>query len=344
MSIPTPRRYFSPLRILSFLAGLGILALLLGQVDFAGLAGQVLRARPETLLLGGLAYLGKSMVRAYRFQRVQAAPRPRYRSMLRLTLASSLASQLLPFKLGELAYVYLVKRELKSSLARGVSSLMIVRVLDLLSIPVLFLLAALLFGLPENFSGYLTYILAFAAALLLALGLGAVLVRFFPGLLERWLRAGIFDRARLLGKLRDSLRALAVDLSAYRDQQPLFLVALALAEWVINFIMFHLLLLSIGLAPHAFDTVACVTFAALASVLPVNSFGNFGTQEAGWATGLVLLGYDPQVAITSGFATHLLSLAYMLVLGGLSWLSYIIGGRRAALANPGVHGRKTTDA
>ena len=64
---------------------------------------------------------------------------------------------------------------------------------------------------------------------------------------------------------------------------------------------------------------------ALASVLPVNSFGNFGTQEAGWASGMVLLGYSQQTALTSGFATHLLSLAYMLVLGGAAWISYLAG-------------------
>lgn len=330
MSNSTTRRYLSPLRILYFIIGLGILALLLRQIDFANLAAQVLRARPEYLLLGGAAYLCKSMVRAYRFQRVQTGEKPPYLHMLRLTLASSLASQLLPFKLGELAYVYLVRREFKSSLTQGVSSLMIVRVLDLLAIPVLFLLSALVFGLPVNFSSYLSYILAFVAALVLVLLAGAALIRFFPQVLERWLRAAVFERVRLLGKLRDTLLRVASDLSAYRGQSPLMLGGLALVEWIFNFAMFHALLISIGLAPHAFDTVASVTFAALASVLPVNSFGNFGTQEAGWATGLLLLGYARETAITSGFATHLLSIGYMLVLGGISWISYLPGKKTAA--------------
>jgi uncharacterized membrane protein YbhN (UPF0104 family) len=111
-------------------------------------------------------------------------------------------------------------------------------------------------------------------------------------------------------------------LQKQKGQKYLEIGGLSMLEWALNYSMFHVLLLGMGLAPRFFDTIATVAFAALASILPVNSFGNFGTQEAGWAAGMMLLGYPQETALTSGFATHLLTLLFMLVLGGLALLSY----------------------
>ncbi len=45
----------------------------------------------------------------------------------------------------------------------------------------------------------------------------------------------------------------------------------------------------------------------LANVLPVNSFGSFGTLEAGWAGGFMLVGMSPQDAITTAFGYHIVN-------------------------------------
>ena len=116
------------------------------------------------------------------------------------------------------------------------------------------------------------------------------------------------------------------ELARYSPRETSEWGVLAGLEWFVNYFAFHVLMLGIGMDPRFLDTVVCVTFAALASVLPLNSFGSFGTQEAGWAAGLLLMGYPRESAIASGFATHLLTLAYMILLGGLSWLTYLLAG------------------
>jgi hypothetical protein len=244
--------------------------------------------------------------------------------MLRLTLASSLASQLMPLKLGELAYVYLVKKDFQSTLTQGISSLVVIRIFDLLAISILFILALLGFGLPAGMSIYLYYVLAFIAALVFGLFALVSGRKFLPAFTSHLVQTTFLRKIPAAVKLQTSIENILHDLGQYKGKEYGELMVYPLLEWSTNFAMYHILLLGMGFSPRLLHTVTGVSFAALASVLPINSFGNFGTQEAGWATGLMLSGFSQQAAITSGFATHLLSLAFMLVMGGIAWVAYLI--------------------
>jgi uncharacterized protein (TIRG00374 family) len=326
-ALEKPARRISAWNIAFFILGLALLAGLLTQVDFSALLRQVLGVQPVYFLLGGLLYLVKTGLRALRYQRLNRQSKPALLEMLRLVLASSLASQLMPLKLGELAYVYLLRRGGRASVAQGVSSLLAARLFDLLAVALLFVLVTLAIGggalreLSVYFNAILVFILALLAAIAAILG-GA---RYGQKILA-WVFALPVLRERPLpfvDKLRAALENLLAELAAYSPRDIAEWSLLAGLEWFVNYGAFHVLLLGIGLTPRFFDTVVCVTFAALASVLPLNSFGSFGTQEAGWAAGLLLMGYSRESAIASGFATHLLTLAYMLLLGGISWMTYL---------------------
>ncbi len=332
MNSPKTSKYFSPINILYFIAGIFLLGLLLLQVDFKNLVSLILNIPPGLLILGLLIYLCKALVRGFRFWRINAPSRPGYLKMLRLSLASSLASQLLPLKMGELTYVYAVKKDFQTSISQGLSSLIIVRIFDLLAISLLFVLAALLNVLPGSLSIYFNYVVAFIGFLLLCLLALVFAGRFFTAISGRLLAHRWLKKYALLHKLQKAGEDLLVDLGKYRGKQYLELIGYPLLEWGINFAMYFVLLRGIGLSPHLLDPVVAVTFAALASLLPISSFGSFGTQEAGWATGLILLGYSQDSALTSAFATHLLALGYMLILGGAAWLSYFAGAGATAQA------------
>ncbi len=317
------RKYLSPRNLIYFALGLAVLYLLLDQIDFGSLMKQVLAVDPAYLLLGGLLYLLKGLLRALRLTRLNARNHPGYLRMLRLSLAASLASQLVPMKLGELVYVYLLKKENDSSVAQGLSSLMVLRLFDFLAISLLFLVITLALRLPPGLSVYFFSILALMG-FLVALIMGLLLLAHNHRTLLNWV-FGLrpVQRLAVLQKARTLLEGLLDDLRRYpRLDYPLWTV-LAAAEWYANFWSFHMLLLGIGLQPTFYVTVVSVTFAALASVLPINSFGSFGTQEAGWATGMVLLSYSQDTAITSGFAAHILTMGYILLFGGAAWVTYL---------------------
>lgn len=325
MNLPPNRKIITPVNLISSLLGVLLLVFLLWQIDSANLIRSLLSVHPGFLVLAGAAYLLKSGVRSQRFKSLNKRFHPGFIKMLRLTLASSLASQLLPLKLGELSYIYLIKREIHAPVAQGISSLLVVRIFDLLTISLLFILAALGFHLTSDLSVYFAYILGFFVLLMALLGGLIAAGQFFPGLAGRLLQTNLFQRFQVLIKLQLAIQTILDQLRGYSARQYLETSVYSALEWTLNYVMFHLLLQGLGLTPLLFDTITAVTFAALASVLPVNSFGNFGTQEAGWATGLILLGFDQETALTSGFATHLLSLVFMILLGGIAWITYLAG-------------------
>jgi glycosyltransferase 2 family protein len=317
------RKYISPLNILFFGLGLLLLAFLLSQVDFQNLARLIAHIPPIYLVLGGIIYLLKSTIRSFRFWRINAEAHPSFLKMLRLTLASSLASQLLPLKLGELTYIYLVKKEIDSPITQGISSLIIIRIFDLLAISILFILAALGFGISNGLSVYFSYVLGFIAFLVILLIALVSAGKYFSPIANRLVQNTFLGKIPLIGKAQNGLERILAGLGKFKGKEMIELVSYPLLEWLVNFAMYHVLLQGMGLSPRPLDTVIGVSFAALASVLPVNSFGNFGTQEAGWATGLLLSGFSQQTALASGFATHLLALGFMLGMGGVAWISYL---------------------
>ncbi len=325
-------KYFNPLNILYFVLGTLLVVFLLFQIDFQDMLSVILNVSPGMLVLGGLLYLCKGLVRGFRFWRINANLRPGFFRMLRLTLGTSLASQLLPLKLGELTYIYAARKDFRTTLSQSLSVLIVVRIFDMLAISLLFVLAALLLAVPGYLTIYFRYIVAFIALLLLVLVIFLVAGRHVSAVGGWLMRVRWFNRSRWLRKIEQTVEALLEELSRFRGSQYLELAGYSLLEWGVNFGMYAALLYGIGLTPSLFDPVVAVTFAALASLLPINSFGNFGMQEAGWMTGMMLLGYSRETALTSAFATHLLSLGYMLILGGAAWLSYLVNGRFSSLA------------
>lgn len=321
---------FSLWNILFFLLGLAILVFLLLKIDFHSLVQLIGKIHWQYLALGAVAYLCKGTLRSFRFYRLNRRSQPSYVRMLRLTFASSLASQILPLKLGELSYVYLLKRDHEAPISQGLSTLLVVRLFDLLAISILFIAIAFIAQVPAGLSVYFYSILAFIGALVLLLIALLVLANFAQPVLNFFFGHAWVQKIPLADKLRRMTENIFTDLKQYRPMEYGEMVATACAEWLVNYATFQVMLIGMGLTPSFFATVVAVTFAALASVLPINSFGNFGTQEAGWATGLVLLGFTQSLALTSGFGTHLLTLGYMLVFGGLSWLSYLFTHKQAA--------------
>lgn len=298
-----------------------VLYLLLSQINFRDLSQLLFTIKPIPLLLGGFIYLCKASVRSYRITRLNKSSRLSQLKMLRLSLASSLASQILPFKLGEFSYVYLLNREDKASLSQGLSSLVILRVFDVLAVAILFLGISLWEGLPDDLSNYYIPILIFMAGVALAFGIWMLASRLKGFALGQLRRLKIFS-IPAADKILRGLESLIDSLKQYKAAEyPLF-IFLAVLEWLVNYATFHVIMLGMGFTPTVFATVVAVSFSILASVLPINSLGNFGTQEAGWTSGLLLMGFSKTDAIATGFATHLITLGYMLLFGGIAWISY----------------------
>ena len=278
-----------------------------GHISRMGIAGAA-----ETMLLLTVSYA----LRARRFQILLSSDAPPFPRLLGVTAVYMFMLRLLPFRAGEVSYLYLIRRSSDASLAKVGATLAVARVLDVVSVLGLFCAAAvfeskLLPGITAN-------LFVTAAALLTLLwfldrpvrGIAAVLRRMAGG------RPGMAERlAALAGHTADEI----LGLRRRRAYFPAFLITVL--TWTVVFLMFYVFLHSFGVNV-SLATALCGSAAAVAaSSLPVNGIGAFGPIEAGWALGFVAVGVDRQTAISTGIAMNLVMFCYATLLAGIGSLA-----------------------
>lgn len=250
-----------------------------------------------------------------------------FATAMRVTAWHGIWSIILPLRLGEVAWVIVMRRAYGWSLATAVACATVQRLLDLVAVTVLFLLTVPMAApLGERWE-LASYILAGAACLLALAGLatlpvclrlGGRLLAVMPGP-ARWRRVALLNvnRARhWLGTVRH--RSLVG-----RCILPTVLVwaAVIAAYWAAGE--------AIGLDLTAAEAGFAATGSNLAAALPVQTIGGIGLLEAGF-TGIVAWLGAP-VASAAGAA---LLIRLCLIAGtGLFWLiaqaaGMTIGARR----------------
>jgi uncharacterized protein (TIRG00374 family) len=310
------------LNLIGLATGLVLLGWLLARLDLNATARLLEQTNRWWFLAGCLLYLINCLARAYRFVRLARAPLRHIPATMGVVLAMSLANQVLPARLGELSYVYLAHRSQDLPVGRGVVSLVIARLFDLLTIGLLFVAGAwpAMTHLPPAARAYLWIALGGVA---LVVAIIAVLViwyrtlcRLTARLIESRALARIPGRNKI-GRLIEEIESAMSSLGGLRQYTDLMLSSLAV--WASSFAMLHVLLLSLDVQVAPSQTLIGATAATLTSVLPINSLGNFGTLEAGWTGGFLLVGMDLDLALSTGFAVHLQAIVYALAFGLPAW-------------------------
>jgi uncharacterized protein (TIRG00374 family) len=261
------------------------------------------------LTLAGGAVLLTLVLRAWRWQVLMAAQQPvRLRSCLAGICVGLLANNVLPFRLGDLVRVGVLRHHEGGSGARGLGTVAVERVLDLLTL--VFLLGAyvVIAGVdrPELLA-------AGQLALLGGIGLSLTLVVGFWR--RRWLQNTVAAPVRWVSpKLGDKvallvgrfLEGLQVFVSL---RQALLVLALSLGWWGATIAAFFCVgqALGLGLEPGAYVLVLVVTaFGALIPAAP----GSVGTFHGFARLGLYL------ASLGSGEA----ALAFAAITHGLDWV------------------------
>jgi uncharacterized membrane protein YbhN (UPF0104 family) len=265
-----------------------------------------LRARWPGLLLALLGTLALTVVRGVRLALLAGQRLPAGRATGVAALAQ-LASGVLPMRLGELALVPLLQFAGVPGTVRALSLLVLGRVLDLAALLAWTLVAGALIG------GSPAIAVAGVAVLVPSLVLAAAAgLRGLRGIAGRWRPRRDWRRHLLLQllRVRRELR-----LAARSPLRAWGSVALSLLVWGLIWVVTVALLRAMVLDWPPGPVLLGVVGAALGSSLPVNTVGNFGTQEAGWAAALAVVGVPAKQALAAGFACHLWILVFSVVLG-----------------------------
>jgi hypothetical protein len=291
-----------------------LFAVLLHGADVRWLLRGLARLWSWWLVPIGVVYSGTYLLRALRLRLLLGKPVP-FRDVLSVVALHVFLTRLLPLRTGEASHILLARRYLGAPLSLGAATLVVARALDMLSVALLFCLAALSgAGLGPGVAGELLLAATVAVVvlwrldtILIAVGRAAPRLAFLS---PRALRSGVSFLARMTEATQEMRR---------RGVYPAAWGA-SLTTWLLMFAMFHLVFraLHMSVAPR---TVFCGSTASIViAALPVNGVGGFGTTETGWALGFMALGMQRTTAITSAIAMNASVFVFSALYAALGWL------------------------
>jgi uncharacterized protein (TIRG00374 family) len=322
--VPPPRRRVSGKGLLvSVLIAAGIVFLLLRLTDVSpSVVLETLRGvSPAALALGLVLHICTYLLRCVRFRLLIHSARPSIGSLFEIVTVHNLMNHVLPFRAGELSYFYLIRSLHGVPIAEGLGTLAICRIMDLMAFALFYPIAIiLLYSQGFAFPAYVWTVLwavvplfFVLAALLVLLALrGKALVGFLRRLAGHTPVSGSSLADRILEKLEEAAQSFE-HLGARKVYLGAFVLSLAILG--IIYLVVYILLAGMGYPMQMLLVIFCSTLASLGMLLPLYSFGGFGTLEAGWMVGCVMAGFSKEMGMASGLSFHIIVLGYVSLMG-----------------------------
>ena len=243
--------------------------------------------------------------------------------LLAITGLHNMYNRILPFRTGEISYVYLLREKENLPAAEGTATLIVARIFDYIIISFMFL--ACTFFLYDTLSAHIkTVTLIMSAFLFVSFGilfyftlLGNQALRVIEKILGKFGLLKITLSEKILTKGREVVESFDV-ISSRKTYYLTFLTSLAL--WINMFFIHQSVLKGMGIQIGIMSVVIGSTFAVLTNVLPIHGIAGFGTIETGWTIGYMMLGFGKDAAISSAFLVHLFILFCALFYGLLSYV------------------------
>ncbi|MFW6366998.1 MAG: lysylphosphatidylglycerol synthase transmembrane domain-containing protein [Spirochaetota bacterium] len=304
------KRIFSLRSLLIFILCASLVVFLVTIFDAEAFGSIIRETNPVFLIGASLCYLFSNFFKTLRFLVFFDREKLSLARMFTVVSYHNFFNQIMPARTGELTLVYYLKTILKMDVSRGVHSLLVVRFMDLFIVAVFFIVS-FLFTATKTVS---------PALLAAACGIGIVSLAVIL-FIDRFMKpsARIFDavtRATGLSKVSvihkggEKLYQLAETFGkdSVTHKIPM-LVMTSLLVWGALYTFSYFVIMAFTDELSYFQSVLGSTAAVLTNVLPINSFGSFGTMEAGWVGGYYLVGIGKNVAILSAFTYHLVNFA-----------------------------------
>ncbi len=324
-------------RFVSVIVTVALLAALVGEVEWAEFDQLLGRVAPVSWLGALLAYLALNLFRALRFRVLLDKDDTPWRLLIPITLYHNFLVRALPFKLGELSYIALLRSRLNYSMEEGLSSLFGARILELLIIILVFSSGVLTSAeaLAQQRESLLLIIVATFFVCVLGLYFGGALLRRSAGLLLPGFRRRLRGKTTVMDALESRWLQLADELDRVR-QPRLFLSALLIScfTYSSSFLTNYVLLRALGIDVDFPAMIAIISIGMFASAFPLNVSG-FGVVEGAWRVGLVQFAdWNQADATATGFLLHGFQLFAAALYGLVGYLLIHLSPRITTTAEP----------
>lgn len=299
-------------KLVSVGLGLILLTWLLTQIEAAATV-EIIRSVPLSLvLLGFLCYTVSFYLRAARFELL--LPREHTaKQLFPIVLVHYAALNIIPARMGEISYVYLLKKIHGVPIGGSVSSLILARVFDQIAISSLFLLSA---GLVNISAPWLRTLSLLIGGLLISMFLLLVCLLIYKARWAAWITTVLtrwqWHRAALVQKGLQEMENIVAALDKIRlKEHGVKLLGVSVLIWLsifgVNYSLLHAFQVNLTFAAVMLSS----TFAILLTLLPFQVLNGIGIRETTWVFIVTALDVPRDTAIVAAFGTHIVAVLYL---------------------------------
>lgn len=325
-------------------SSVGFLSLAVRRTDWHDTLDCIQSASIGLLAAGALAFLGTMVLFAVRWQVILAGSRKHVtvKDTFALIMVGYLANNLLPLRMGDLIRAGLLGLRHKVNLPASLGTIMLERVLDLLTVLVLACILVMFADLPPMASG--------AIAALLTTGIvgfsGLLVLAHSRRLLAR-MRAASMQRKRCMSsRVVRILIRLSHGVRVLRSRRRLLLVgALSIAAWGLTGVALTIWIKAFDLPVPWYTGLQILAIVNIGGTIP-SSPGFIGVYHYLVVAALATVMSDENAALGFALVTHALMTSMKIGLGGFFLLSEnLLGDFKCALTSgrPGPTPNMSTD-
>ncbi len=294
-------------RSFGVLVTVALLYFVVSELQGVDLRDMLARIPAESWLGALIAYLVLNLFRAIRFRILLDRQHTPLKLLIPITLYHNGLVRVVPFKLGEISYVVLLRTRLNYSLQKGVGTLFGARILELVIIVLVFAFGILLSGgqFAEQRDRLMFIVLFAFAATVAGLYFAGSLLRLMVQVLQKIMASQGRDERRFITNAQTKLLELAAEFDRIR-QARLFLSALFIScfTYSSSFLTNYVLLRAMGLDIELPVVITVISLGMFGSAFPI-SLSGFGIVETAWWSGLTLFaGYAGDEAAAIAIVLH----------------------------------------
>jgi len=243
--------------------------------------------------------------------------------IFQITCIYQFLNHILPVRSGELSLPLLLKRYSNYPYISSVASLLLTRIHDALALASIVSIGvgvAVLQGRIASF--WLSSLVLSLVAIALVIGLFIFMTKNQQLARTSRERVTTYKGINIFFiKVNNLIKSFYNELLIYRQLSlHLKLFSYSILLWLAIFILFWVVLQSLGFSMSFSEVVLGSSLANLTQLLPISTLGNIGTLEAGWVFGFTLLGFDSYRMLTAGIVMHVIVILAAGIYGVFSWV------------------------
>ena len=303
-------------RLASIIIAVILVAILLTQINLGDITTALTSIDPIYIIIGFIFYLCSYIFRALRFY-ILLNKQISVKDLFSIVCLHNMMNNILPAKMGELSYIYLVNKIHTKSTGEGIATLMVARVFDLITVSLLFLVAAISVKnlTLTTYNALAIFGVFLALVVLILLNLVYFGAKFMNTARKIIPRIGI-GHNKVISYLLVKGDETVLSLEVIKSKRLIgWTWILSMLVWASLYIVNYALINAMGIKASFESIMFASTFPVFTTILPIHALGGFGTIESGWTIGFMAIGIPKEIAITLGFSLHILTYMYFIILG-----------------------------